>query len=494
MHSHLKTSGWFAKHNRSYLLTVENMRFALAATFLAQAFPNLAIEGHRINSSQATHHQNYKNTLTSGVKTKSKNNHDIFAVKGELKNEPIHVYENPTAEAKEVDIGVLGYGYKEYSMDDLSLAINKAKQRNQYEENMFLPPAVCDSNSEQYNHYGCDCTGFSVEENRGSFACISAEDYCTEEGLCGPEIISNTIYDDGSVRSDHCYNFDNPFGNNVCYTRHHSMSNGNESDTCSIYVDDVQCNKCRINEDDCYEFDCTNTVARIQGINCEGGDYVLSMLSHQHAFPPELDPSRIFPPATVCDKRHADYQLYDCDCSDFDVQRMRGSFSCTTKNEFCLTDGFCGYNEITNTITNDGQILTHYCYYLNEEHPMSVCYSSYGDDCAADSCAIHVDGVQCNSCLVVDGVVNKDGKVEDGCTQFDCTNTLVGNEGIDCLGDHIFDAFMKTILSEESQPSASKSSMLPPQAMLLKSRVLASGFTFKSPTNSTISRKVTAVS
>lgn len=473
------------------------MRLALAVAFLSQALPNLAVESRSIVTSppEASIHflANYRDILSSDVNKKSKKK-NVSGVKGVLRNKPDQRDREQIHETEKVDVGVLGSGYNEYAMEDLSFAINKAKQRYEHFGAPFISSAVCDLRSEGYNDYTCDCSIFNVEENKGSFACISAEDYCTDEGLCGPEVISTTIYDNGSLRSDHCYSFEDPFAKEVCYTLYHLMDDtGNRIEDCSIFVDQVQCNKCVIKENECYDFDCTNTAAGVFGNNCEGGEYVLSALLKEPELLAQVDPSNVFPPATACDKAHADYQLYDCDCSGFEIQQMRGSFSCTTKNDFCLMDGFCGSSNITNTITAEGQILTDYCYYLNEEHPMSVCYSSYGNEYGADSCAIQVDGIQCNSCEVVDGVMNNNGGIEDGCTKFDCTNTLAGIEGMDCLGDHIFDAILKTTPSKESSHSAMTSAPPAQQIMLLKSSVLASGFAFTTPSNSTVSRKAAAV-
>ena len=107
------------------------------------------------------------------------------------------------------------------------------------------------------------------------------------------------------------------------------------------------------------------------------------------------DLSAIYPPITVCNKNHDDFNLYDCDCNDFDYETRQGSFSCITKDDFCLSESFwCGYNEITNTITDDGELHSHYCYYLDEPYNIDVCYSTYSPvkkiKGKEESCAIHV--------------------------------------------------------------------------------------------------------
>eukprot|EP00980_Cylindrotheca_fusiformis_P004316 scaffold919_cov130-Cylindrotheca_fusiformis.AAC.7 len=543
------------------------MRFAVAVSLLslsttpaAAAVPNnISVETRGSTSSlssiQETHvsansrSRNTRDHGTAGARThrrprKGTNNQRLVKGRGRgggttlLKNEPTTPTSSNNGATKTttgVDVGVLGHGYKEYSyasiVEDLSLAATspnaKTKQRTDSVTIPFPSPIVCDPNSQEYNLYTCDCTGFSVQENRGHFACISAKDFCTEDGsLCGPEIVSTTIYDDDAgFRSDHCYKFlddgDNLFEKEVCYTRYHSINGGNgkEIDTCSIFVNGVPCSQChRIGrddyDDDCYAFDCSNTAARIQGNSCQGDD-IVSAVSYQQQqqqtkqklTDPPLDvdtPYRTFPPATVCDKGHWDYLLYNCDCSDFDADRMRGSFSCMTKKDFCVTDGFCGHNKITNTIhpgNDDGggeNIMTHHCYYIQEKYDSmnTVCYSSYYYDDSghgADSCAIHVDGVRCNTCQIVDGVVNKDGAMEDGCTRFDCTNTQAGNKGMDCLGNHIFDALISKPKEDGDDDSISEIQQLQ-DIELLKSRVLALSFTIaaEASNNSTVSKKGTA--
>lgn len=466
------------------------MKLSLAAAFLAQALPNLVLASDpKLDLTRVIKHPVSSETLPSDIRTKFGNASLVKEVQP-LKNTPVvdesRAPPQQSSEMMEVDVGILGFGYQEYRMEDLSSTIEMTKKRTSYDDLLFPPPSVCDPNSDYAQKTTCDCSDFDFDSRRGTFSCTSHEQVCLDDHVCGSEEITNSIYDDGSVRSDHCYRFDGPaedYSEEVCYSQILSLQDQEES--CGIYVNGELCNSCQTGDAGCHDFDCTNTDANFAGTNCGDDDDLLTalLLRQQESVRELVNPSTPFPPPTVCDINSSIYDKYNCDCSHFDLDAMQGSFGCITEENFCLGDDeFCGYNTITNTITEDGELHTHFCYYIGgDPDAMDVCYSTYGHD----ACSIHVQGVECTSCEVVDGVMGKDGNVEDRCTLFDCSNTIAGIQGMDCKGDHIFDAIIKRKLEEGVREQSDAASEIQTESMILKSTVLASGFLLKVETNNT---------
>ncbi|KAL3934760.1 MAG: hypothetical protein SGBAC_009589 [Bacillariaceae sp.] len=477
------------------------MRFSLAAAFLAQALPATLVVASvpKVDLTTGIHRSiPTKTSVTPAINAKFGNasavNKEVRPLKNAHAEESGRRLPQQTASSSsssdamvEVDVGILGFGYQEYGMENLSSTIEMKQKRHRarsYDDLLFPPPSACDPTSEYASKTDCDCSEFDFDHRRGTFSCTSHSELCLEEDVCGSEVITNSIYDDGSIRSDHCYEFDsNPENSSeVCYSQFLSMQDQEES--CSIFVNGEMCNSCQPQETDCHDFDCTNTDASFAGSNCEGDDVLSALLllqPEEESIQNIVDPSTLFPSPAVCDIHNTAYDTYNCDCSHFDLDTMQGSFGCITEENFCLGDDdtYCGYNTITNTITEDGDVHTHFCYYLDDEpDSMNVCYATYADD----ACSINVQGVECNSCQVVNGVTNSEGDVEDRCTQFDCSNTIARIEGMDCKGDHIFDAIIK---GNGSRMSPTSSTGGPTQAVILKSRVLASGFTLQIKANST---------
>ncbi|CAJ1950564.1 unnamed protein product [Cylindrotheca closterium] len=483
------------------------MRLTLAAAFLAQALPTLVVVASSSDptvggATRTSTHRSFptKKSLPSDIKTIFKNASAVKEVQPLKNNHHIEEssrtseHSSSSSETIDVDVGILGFGYQEYGLQDLSSTIELVKKRQRYYDDLLFPsPSACDPSSDYASKANCDCSEFDFDNRKGTFSCTSHTELCLEDDLCGSEVITNSIYEDGTARSDHCYHFDNGVDENsnseVCYSQFLSISDHKES--CGIFVNGEVCNSCQPQETDCHDFDCTNTDANIAGTNCEGGHddvlFGLLLLQQKESIQKIVDPSTLFPSPSVCDRQNPAFDRYNCDCSNFDLDTMQGSFGCITEENFCLGDDndFCGYNTITNTITEDGDVHTHFCYYIDDDDEpdsIDVCYSSYGD---SDACSINVQGVECNSCQVVNGFINAEGNIEDRCTQFDCSNTIAGIEGMDCKGDHIFDAIIKKQGKGSTMSSTDSATEAPTQAKILKSRVLASGFLLKVEANST---------
>lgn len=144
----------------------------------------------------------------------------------------------------------------------------------------FLPTSYCEPSSDDYGFYECDCSVFDVTTNTGSFTCTLYDDYCFTDETCGRLTVTNTLFSDvdtsngSSDRAEYCGNFQDPFDVEICY----SVDRENR---CDIVIDGVSCDACEIvhvvtDSDlqfisyDCYQFDCTNTLANLAGNDCLG--------------------------------------------------------------------------------------------------------------------------------------------------------------------------------------------------------------------------------
>lgn len=126
----------------------------------------------------------------------------------------------------------------------------------------------------------CDCSNFDYDIRQGNFTCTIYDNTCFDnDGLvCGSFTVERAFY--GYVDSSlYCYSFDSPSSLEVCY-EYTSLPD------CSITVGGVTCQSCQVLDAlehpldgsisyGCYQFDCTNTAAKIAGTDCLG-DYVLA--------------------------------------------------------------------------------------------------------------------------------------------------------------------------------------------------------------------------
>eukprot|EP00934_Nitzschia_sp_Nitz4_P007733 Nitzschia sp. Nitz4//scaffold185_size43419//28718//30370//NITZ4_007305-RA/size43419-processed-gene-0.76-mRNA-1//1//CDS//3329539721//7723//frame0 len=143
--------------------------------------------------------------------------------------------------------------------------------------------------------------------------------------------------------------------------------------------------------------------------------------------------------STACSVQEEESYYYVCDCSNFNLQQDEGTVSCILYEYECFLENeddeeVCG--SLTMELTRNGtEEWTEYCYHLTAPMETDVCYSY---DWSAGSCSIAVNGTECSSCSVVDGIEHPVyGYVSYGCYQFDCTNTLVEMQGNDCLGSRV---------------------------------------------------------
>jgi hypothetical protein len=135
--------------------------------------------------------------------------------------------------------------------------------------------------------------------------------------------------------------------------------------------------------------------------------------------------------SSVCDPSSEEYGTYgDCDCTNFDNAAQEGTFVCSRNEYACFRPGYCGSYTITGAIENDVESYQ-FCYELITPAPTEICY---GFD-TTPGCTLSMAGVECTSCELVDGFVSPIfNEIQDGCYEFDCTNTDAGISGNDCLG------------------------------------------------------------
>jgi hypothetical protein len=145
--------------------------------------------------------------------------------------------------------------------------------------------------------------------------------------------------------------------------------------------------------------------------------------------------------SNVCDPSSEEYGTYgDCDCTNFDNAAQEGTFVCTLNDDYCFAPGYCGSYTIEGAIENDVESYQ-YCYKLIIPAPTEICY---GVD-TTSGCTLFVAGVECTSCEIVDGFVDPIfNEIQDGCYEFDCTNTDAGIASNDCLGDFLLQATFGT--------------------------------------------------
>ncbi|CAJ1946268.1 unnamed protein product [Cylindrotheca closterium] len=188
------------------------------------------------------------------------------------------------------DIGILGCGVNQYCVESDSstlggLCLSQESFHDLHRRNLrsyFLPaPSVCDPTSFDAGNYDCNCDKFDLAEEIGEFTCTLSEYECKTDNLCGNNEVTHVVSEGGAVAS-YCYGFEKPYDIDLCYTVDTERN-------CNISVQNEACAKCEIVDGvvhpiygfigyNCYDFDCTNTLAGLRGNNC-AGDYVLDALN-----------------------------------------------------------------------------------------------------------------------------------------------------------------------------------------------------------------------
>jgi hypothetical protein len=200
------------------------------------------------------------------------------------------------------------------------------------------------------------------------------------------------------------------------------------------------------------------------------------------------------------------YYYESCDCSNFDSTLQQGSFICTIYGEeHCFDDttnnGYDGYGDenedggttssaaaicgsltVQRTLDDLGYETSEYCYSLTTPMESTVCYTYYtagmmilddnndeDEDDAYGDCSITVNGVECQSCQIpLKGIPDpKYGFLSYGCFDFDCTNTLAGVKGVDCLGTFVLNGLFPGLLptfAPTAVPSSSSTTGPPPSS------------------------------
>lgn len=297
------------------------MRFLLATTILAQSlstasslrqpldtktntelilnrqqFENFSELGQPVGASRSASHQNEseqrQRTRRRLQYALQRKNAIIHAKPSVLRNQQTDSFETPPEHRKECepDIGILGCGISEYCVEsDLSalggLCVSKESlhelHRRSLQSDFYPPPSVCDPSSFEAENYDCDCEAFDLAQEVGEFTCTLNEYTCKRDNLCGKNDVTHIISEDGAFAS-YCYAFEKPYDIDLCYTMDTERN-------CNISIQNEACNKCEIVDGvthpvygfigyNCYEFDCTNTIARLKGNNC-AGNYVLDALN-----------------------------------------------------------------------------------------------------------------------------------------------------------------------------------------------------------------------
>mmetsp|Transcript_23587 Transcript_23587/g.57826 ORF Transcript_23587/g.57826 Transcript_23587/m.57826 type:complete len:484 (-) Transcript_23587:1560-3011(-) len=191
----------------------------------------------------------------------------------------------------EPDIGILGCGFSQYCVESDSSALGglclsqesfQDLHRRSLQSDFYPPPSVCDPTSFDAENYDCNCDNFDLSQGVGEFTCTLSEYTCKRDYLCGNNEVTHVVSEDGGASASYCYGFEKPYEIELCYTVDTERN-------CNISIQNEACAKCEIVDGvihpiygfigyNCYEFDCTNTIAKLKGNNC-AGNYVLDSLN-----------------------------------------------------------------------------------------------------------------------------------------------------------------------------------------------------------------------
>jgi len=120
----------------------------------------------------------------------------------------------------------------------------------------------CDPSSPYFGVLNCDCSGFNLETNKGTFKCTS-DSYCfgAVAECCGNTCadITMTYSSTGpySYNYETCYSFQTPYKQSFCYGQH--VDRNNATQNCFGSFNGQTCDSCVMASENCTLFDCSTS-------------------------------------------------------------------------------------------------------------------------------------------------------------------------------------------------------------------------------------------
>jgi hypothetical protein len=113
----------------------------------------------------------------------------------------------------------------------------------------------CDPSSPYFGFLDCDCTGFNITTQEGSFVCSSSYCFGDLSECCGETCADITLTYAGSTESftyETCYAFKHPYPQTFCY----GQTIGGGSSSCFASFNNESCGSCQIYNSTCSRFSC----------------------------------------------------------------------------------------------------------------------------------------------------------------------------------------------------------------------------------------------
>ena len=226
-------------------------------------------------------------------------------------------------ETETADLGVLSCGFGKYCLESTSSSMGGyCVSSSQYDADVrelqqtgdeddlfkFAYDFFCDRNNTYYAQ-NCDCTNVNVESMTLDVSCVQPSTCTVYTNMCDANITNcySVNFDlnltgPGMYSYVRCFEDTAPYVQKNCY--YGSASQDDVLDQCTVSLDDVTCNSCQTtpyvyescDEDEvygtacenftsnCFEFDCTNTIARKAGNNCGDNVYVPPILYYLQTY------------------------------------------------------------------------------------------------------------------------------------------------------------------------------------------------------------------
>jgi hypothetical protein len=153
---------------------------------------------------------------------------------------------------------------------------------------------------------------------------------------------------------------------------------------------------------------------------------------------------------SLCDPSSPIYEIYDCDCTNWNDANSTGFFECVLFEGFCFdppANTVCTNTLLAADFASDSTYTVSYCYDFFQPYDQSVCFN-YN---SAGACSIDFNDMTCNSCQQI-YLNNVETLTGESCLEFDCTNTDGMHEGSECAGDYVA-PILEGVASPERVPT-----------------------------------------
>ena len=239
-------------------------------------------------------------------------------------------------ETEAADLGVLSCGLGKYCLESTSSSLggycapssSSSTSASAYDDDVrelqqvttgdeedddlftFAYEFFCDRNTTTTDYaQNCDCTNVNVESMTLDVSCVQPSTCTVYTNMCDVNVTNcySVNFDlkltgPGMYSYVRCFEDTAPYVQKNCY--YGSASQDDVLDQCTVSLDDVTCNSCQTtpyvyescDEDDvygtvcenftsnCFEFDCTNTIARKAGNNCDDNVYIPPILYYLQTY------------------------------------------------------------------------------------------------------------------------------------------------------------------------------------------------------------------